>query len=232
MKRLMFVVVVVGLAYASVAYGAASQIKVDDDFFAPRTAPVRNVVAGASFQWTRAAGSTGRHNVREDHKLFYSGTATTGPINFSVSASAGTYHYYCEFHGSATGGMDGVVKVRPTFNANPTGNPFTVILGPDGHQHGQSVRRPLPGRHRRHLEDVEERRHLALWRLRPERRARGREPGPHLPVPGPLAEDPDAAKRLLADPDGHHLSQRGPRSRAKARSWSRSSKWSSARPAP
>ena len=127
MKRLMFVVVVVGLAYASVAYGAASQIKVDDDFFAPRAAPVRNVVAGASFQWTRAAGSTGRHNVREDHKLFYSGTATTGPINFTVSASAGSYHYYCEFHGSATGGMDGLVKVRPTFNANPTGNPFTVI---------------------------------------------------------------------------------------------------------
>ena len=23
--------------------------------------------------------------------------------------------------------MDGVVKVRPTFNANPTGNPFTVV---------------------------------------------------------------------------------------------------------
>jgi len=122
----MFVVVVVGLAYASVAYGAASQIKVDDDFFAPRAAPVRNVVAGASFQWTRAAGSTGRHNVREDHKLFYSGTATTGPINFTVSASAGSYHYYCEFHGSATGGMDGVVKVRPVFASAPTGAPFTV----------------------------------------------------------------------------------------------------------
>jgi plastocyanin len=127
LKRLMFVVVVAGLAYASVAYGAASQIKVDDDFFSPAAPPVRNVVAGASFQWQRAAGSTGRHNVREDSKLFYSGTATTGPINFSVSASAGSYHYYCEFHGSETGGMDGVVKVRPTFNANPTGNPFTVI---------------------------------------------------------------------------------------------------------
>jgi plastocyanin len=122
----MLVMIVVGLAYGSVAYAAPSQIKINDDFFTPATAPVRNVVAGASFQWQRAAGSIGRHNVREDSKLFYSGTATTGPINFSITASAGTYHYYCEFHGSATGGMDGVVKVRPTFNANPTGAPFTV----------------------------------------------------------------------------------------------------------
>jgi plastocyanin len=114
------------LAYGSVAFGAARQITVDDDFFNPAAPPVRNLAAGASFQWVSAAGTVNRHNVRQDSKLFYSGTATTAPINFSISASAGTYHYYCEIHGSTTGGMDGVVKVRPIFNANPTGNPFTV----------------------------------------------------------------------------------------------------------
>ena len=126
MKRFLLVLTVVGLAYASVAAAAASQIKIDDNFFAPDAPPVRNVVAGASFQWQSAPGSNLRHNVRQDSKLFYSGIPTSANINFSISASAGTYHYYCEEHGSSGGGMDGVVKVRPTFNANPTGLPFTV----------------------------------------------------------------------------------------------------------
>ena len=127
MKRLLLVLTVVGLAYASVAAAAASQIKIDDNFFAPDVPPVRNVVAGASFQWQSAPSSNLRHNVRQDFKLFYSGIPTSANINFSISASAGTYHYYCEIHGTTTSGMAGVVKVRPTFNANPTGLPFTVI---------------------------------------------------------------------------------------------------------
>ena len=126
MKRFLLVLTVVGLAYASVAAAAASQIKIDDNFFAPDAPPVRNVVAGASFQWQSAPSSNLRHNVRQDSKLFYSGIPTSANINFSISASAGTYHYYCEEHGSSGGGMDGVVRVRPSFNANPTGLPFTV----------------------------------------------------------------------------------------------------------
>jgi plastocyanin len=123
LKRPLLMLIVVGtLAYASVASAAATQIKVGDNFYTPRTAPVRNLAAGASFTWTRAAGSTRAHNVRQNFKLFYSGPATSGPINFSVSASAGAYHYYCEVHG----GMDGVVSVRPVFAAAPTGVPFTV----------------------------------------------------------------------------------------------------------
>jgi plastocyanin len=127
LKRFMLVLIVVGLAYGSVAFAATTQIRVDDDFFFPNAPPVRNVVAGTSFQWQSAPTATRRHNVRQDFKLFYSGPATTAPINFSISASAGTYHYYCEIHGTTSSGMAGVVKVRPTFNANPTGNPFTVI---------------------------------------------------------------------------------------------------------
>jgi plastocyanin len=124
LKRPLLTVIVVGaLAYASVASAAATQIQVGDNFFAPRTAPTRKLSAGSSFQWQRPLGGN-PHNVRQDFKLFYSGGTTSGPINFSVSASAGTYHYYCELHRSF--GMDGVVKVRPIFATNPAGAPFTV----------------------------------------------------------------------------------------------------------
>jgi hypothetical protein len=44
-------------------------------------------------------------------KLFRSGDITTDPINYAISASAGSYHYYCELHRDQ--GMTGVVKVRP-----------------------------------------------------------------------------------------------------------------------
>jgi hypothetical protein len=86
----------------------------------------RNLASGTSFHWSNGGGSTRAHNVRQDAKLFYSGGPTTGSINFSIRASAGTYHYYCELHGSATEGMAGVVKVRPISLAAPDGLPFTV----------------------------------------------------------------------------------------------------------
>ena len=128
MKRPLLMVIGVGaLAYASVASAAATQIQIKDNFFAPRTPPTRNLATGASFHWQRAPGSTLPHNVRQNLNLFNSGAATSGPINFSVSASAGTYHYYCTVHGAASGGgMDGVVRVRPIFAAAPDGAPFTV----------------------------------------------------------------------------------------------------------
>ena len=131
MKRPLVMLVVVGaLAYASVASAAATQIQVDDDFFAPRAPPTRNLASGTSFHWQRAPGSFRPHNVRQDFTLFSSGAPTSGAINFSVNASAGTYHYYCTLHGLPSsqggGGMDGVVKVRPVFASAPTGAPFTV----------------------------------------------------------------------------------------------------------
>ena len=128
MKRPLLTAIVVGaLAYASVASAAATQIEVDDNFYAPDNAPTRNLSSGASFTWVRASGATRPHNVRQDFALFNSGAPTSGPINFSIRASAGTYHYYCTIHSTGSGGMDGVVRVRPIFNLNPTGAPFTVF---------------------------------------------------------------------------------------------------------
>jgi plastocyanin len=127
LKRPLLTLIAVGaLAYASVASAAATQIKIDDSFFAPRIPPVRSLATGSSFRWQSASTSDLPHNVRQNFKLFYSGAATSAPIDYPVSASAGSYHYYCEVHGSASGGMDGVVRVRPIFAAAPDGAPFTV----------------------------------------------------------------------------------------------------------
>ncbi|MEK6272105.1 MAG: hypothetical protein AABM42_05590 [Actinomycetota bacterium] len=101
------------LALPAVAGAAPRKIDVGDDFFSPKRPPARNLQAGPSFRWSRAGGSDGDHNIRQDHKLFFSGNPTDGPINFTINASAGSYHYYCTLHGSRRGGMAGRVKVRP-----------------------------------------------------------------------------------------------------------------------
>jgi plastocyanin len=99
------------LALPAAAAAAPREISVGDDFFSPKKPPPRSFQAGSSFHWSRGGASNGLHNVRQDDKLFFSGNATRGPINFSVNASAGSFHYYCEIHRSS--GMTGVVRVRP-----------------------------------------------------------------------------------------------------------------------
>ena len=73
----------------------------------------RNFSDGRSFRWTNGGGTGNPHNVRQDDRLFSSGGLTDGPINFSIRASAGSYHYFCTLHGTRDLGMPGVVKVRP-----------------------------------------------------------------------------------------------------------------------
>jgi plastocyanin len=129
LKRSLLILIVVGaLAYASVASAAPTEIAIHDSRYAPVNPATRNLASGASFHWTRASGSL-PHNVRQDFTLFNSGPATSGPINFSVQASAGTFHYYCSLHGTPNpggSGMHGSVKVRPVSASAPDGAPFTV----------------------------------------------------------------------------------------------------------
>ena len=101
------------LALPAAAGAAPRKIDVGDNFFSPKNPPARNFENGPSFRWSRTGRSTGDHNIRQDDRLFRSGNLTTGPINFAINASAGSYHYYCELHGSRQGGMAGLVKVRP-----------------------------------------------------------------------------------------------------------------------
>jgi plastocyanin len=100
------------LALPAAAGAAPRQIVADDDFFAPKRPPARNFQAGPSFRWSDVAGPNNPHNVRQDDRLFRSGNPTEG-VNFAINASAGSYHYYCELHGTRQLGMTGVVKVRP-----------------------------------------------------------------------------------------------------------------------
>ena len=130
----------VSLALPTFDFGtaAATEIQVRDNSFGPQAPPPRRFQAGTSFHWQRAASSTGFHNIVQDDGLFSSGDPTNGAIDFSVSASAGSYHYFCEVHGSPMGGMAGVVRVRPAFKAAPTGDPFTVIWAGAGTNTGKA----------------------------------------------------------------------------------------------
>nr|MBA2599568.1 hypothetical protein [Actinomycetota bacterium] len=107
---------------------ATVEVKVDDDEFISRTV---STSVGSSVHWSRAAGSDGDHNIRQngDHNIrqnngiFASGAPTDGPINFTKTFSAGTFAYQCDVHGSS---MSGTVKVKPKISAAPPGRPFTV----------------------------------------------------------------------------------------------------------
>jgi plastocyanin len=81
---------------------------------------------GHTVRWSNGGSTTFPHNVREDGQLFRSGGPTTGAIDFSVVFSAGTFHYYCEVHGNAAGGMAGLVRIPVSINRMPDGLPFTV----------------------------------------------------------------------------------------------------------
>jgi plastocyanin len=111
------------LALPAAAGGAPRAIDVGDDFFSPQRPPARELQPGASFTWASGSGTFNRHNVRQDDKLFRSGNPTRS-LDFSIRASAGTFHYYCELHRS--NGMTGVVKVRPTII--PTSAPGQAVV--------------------------------------------------------------------------------------------------------
>ena len=122
----------VALVLPAFAGAAPRQINVGDDFFAPQNPPTRNFSDGRSFRWTNGGGTGNPHNVRQDDRLFSSGALTSGPIDYSIRASAGSYHYYCTLHGSPQGGMAGRVKVKPIRDRDPIGLKFTVIwAGPN-----------------------------------------------------------------------------------------------------
>lgn len=82
-----------------------------------------------NWEWGTDGMTSPGHNVRQDRKLFFSGSPTGNNAGgFTVLASAGSFHYYCEPHGSETAGMNGLVQVRPIEDLvdDPAGLPFRV----------------------------------------------------------------------------------------------------------
>ncbi|HEX6116335.1 MAG TPA: hypothetical protein VFY99_04495 [Solirubrobacterales bacterium] len=104
------------------AQGSVTEVATTDDEFTPEE--LASDVGVESFHWRWGAPDTvNAHNVREESKLFYSGT-TEATGDFTITPSAGTFNYYCEAHGfiSSTGqpsGMAGRISVKPT--ATPQG---------------------------------------------------------------------------------------------------------------
>jgi len=123
-RHLLIGATLVLLAIPALAFGrATTTVKVGPTnslAFSPKSV-TKTVGAGAiTWQWNGFS-----HNVRQDVKLFYSGQLASAPHSFSVIPSAGSFHYYCELHGSRTGGMNGTIKIRPQI-FNKTANSFGV----------------------------------------------------------------------------------------------------------
>jgi plastocyanin len=89
-----------------------AEIEFGSNFFTPAHAgPVDVRQFGLESVWV-TSGPNADHNVREDSRLFRSGAPGKGH-EFREEISAGSWHYYCEVHGSILGGMDGTIDVRP-----------------------------------------------------------------------------------------------------------------------
>src|SRR5206468_5157019 len=111
----------------SVAQASTKQVGVKDFAFDPKTVTVG---VGNSVHWSREAGSTASHSVTANNGFWDSGAPTSGPIDVTVTFSAGSFRYYCKVHGAPNGaglyGMNGFVKVPVTLTGGPSGPRFRV----------------------------------------------------------------------------------------------------------
>lgn len=133
-------VAALALALAAIAHagpGAPATITVEPggaDAFDPDD--VTRNLDRATFEWEWDSPPTRHsHNVREDSKLFTSGQITKNG-HLTLQASAGSYHYYCDVHGSENGGMDGRIKVRPIAGAVAANNTFRLFWAENGVRSG------------------------------------------------------------------------------------------------
>jgi plastocyanin len=106
--------------------------------FGPKNVTKTVGTGSIHWQWGTSGSTSAVHNVRQDDKLFYSGPLTNSkPAGYSVVPSAGSFHYYCELHGSASGGMAGTINVRPLI-FNKTANSFVVEWSGGSNQTGNA----------------------------------------------------------------------------------------------
>src|SRR3954451_4332482 len=106
--------------------------------YGPKTVTKNVGAGGIHWQWGTNGTTSLPHNVRQDDKLFYSGSLTSSkPARYGVVPSAGSFHYYCELHGSPSGGMAGTIKIRPAV-FNKTARSFGVRWSPGTNQTGDA----------------------------------------------------------------------------------------------
>ncbi len=142
MRRYLLIGAAALLAIPALAFGRATTAVTvapnDSLTFGPKTV-TKNVGAGAiHWQWGTSGTTIAAHNVRQDDKLFYSGRLTNSkPAGYTITPSAGSFHYYCELHGSRSGGMAGTIKIKPTIY-NQTTSSFGVRWSPGTTQTGNA----------------------------------------------------------------------------------------------
>ena len=118
------------LALPALAHAGIGYINVeasDQNKFSPKMESY-NVLAHPNFWWQWGDDTDGgvtlrKHNVRQDDGLFRSGDPTKTPPgdHYELTASAGTFPYYCEVHGGPGGeGMSGQIKVPPAVEGSPS----------------------------------------------------------------------------------------------------------------
>lgn len=106
---LVFGLVVARATQPRVDEGAAASVEIKDFEFQPQQITVK---AGTTVTW-KNDGKTG-HTVTADDGSFESPTIGAGKTFSQKFTLAGTYRYYCAFHGGKDGdGMSGTVEVTP-----------------------------------------------------------------------------------------------------------------------
>jgi plastocyanin len=119
MRRYLTLCIAAGLAAAlatpAVSHAQTTITLENTNTFNPRSATLD--LGAGSFDWEWGAGGVGTlelHNVVQDDGLFSSGPpVTSDPDGFSVTASAGSFPYFCQIHI----GMEGDVNVLPVSGA-------------------------------------------------------------------------------------------------------------------
>jgi plastocyanin len=127
MRRISLLVLTLAFSLPSFAMASTTEVGVKDFAFDKKTV---TIAVGDSVHWSREAGSVAPHTITANSGFFNKMFAGGGSIDFTVTFAAGTFRYYCQYHGAAKGGgaygMIGFVKVPDRVTAAPKGTPFTV----------------------------------------------------------------------------------------------------------
>jgi plastocyanin len=85
----------------------ADTVEVRDNTFSPD--PLQ-VTPGATVTWNWVG--TVAHNVTSDDGSFASSESKASGTHVVTFTTAGTFHYHCTLHGTATSGMRGAIVVK------------------------------------------------------------------------------------------------------------------------
>src|SRR5437763_2450321 len=127
MRRITVLAATLALSLPSLAQASTTQVGVKDFAFDKKTVTIS---VGDSVHWSRESGSVAPHTITANNRFFDKTFSAGGTIDFTVDFAAGTFRYFCQYHGAANGqgtyGMIGFVKVPDLVAAAPAGAPFTV----------------------------------------------------------------------------------------------------------